>query len=314
MPLLFPRVALNEKSGTFDCVERARSGILAALVAFFLWGVLPVYWKQLGFLNAQTIVAQRTVWSLVFVLPLVVYVGDRAALSAALRSPRTLALHGLSGALLAANWLLFVWATLHGHVLEAALGYYLNPFFNMAFGALCFGEKHNRWQRLAIGIAVLGVALRLAGGNGVPWIALGLAVSFALYAVLRKVAPLDALTGLTVETMLLCPIAVAWLAGTSPSWSAAFGHSLPHALWVVSCGAVTAVPLICFARAARTIRLTTLGMLQFLAPTLQFLCGWLLFGERLTLAVASSFALIWLAVGVYAFDAVRRAREQKTAC
>lgn len=277
--------------------------MLAALAAFFLWGVLPVFWKRLDFLPPPSIVAQRTIWSLLLILGILFLRGRGHELARALRTPRVVGWHFLSGALLASNWLLYVWATLNGRIIEAALGYYLNPFFNMLFGALWFGERTTRWQLAAIALALGGVAVQLPSAEHFPWVAIVLAVTFSLYAVVRKQAPLDSLAGLAAETSLLAPLALGWLIFSSPSPAAAFGGSWPHALVVVGTGLATGLPLLCFGHAARTIRLTTLGILQFLGPTLQFLIGWKLYGEPVSGTRLLSFALIWLAVGIYAMAA-----------
>ena len=289
-------------------MDRTRSGVLAALTAFFLWGILPIFWKQLQFLPAGSIVAQRTLWSLLLLIPLVGFRGDRLELLAGLRSPRTLLWHALSGCVLASNWLLYVWATLHGHILEGALGYYLNPFFNMLFGTLWFGERHNRRQFAAIGLALVGLGFQVHALKGIPWISVTLALSFALYAVVRKRARLGSLSGLVLETVILAPLALGWLMWSSPSLSAAFGNSTPHAVLVICTGLATAVPLLCFGYATRAIRLTTLGILQFLGPTLQFLIGWLVYEEPMSSVRLISFAFIWVAIAVYALDAWRRGR------
>lgn len=290
-------------------MDRSRSGVLAALAAFFLWGILPVFWKQLQFLPPGSIVAQRTLWSMLLILPLVWFRGDRPELVAGLKRPKTLAFHAVSGSLLASNWLLYVWATLNGHILEGALGYYLNPFFNMLFGTLWFGERHNRWQFLAIAMALVGLGFQMHAVKGFPWISVSLALTFALYAVVRKKAPLGSLSGLVVETLLLAPVALGWLLWTCPSVPAAFGGSAPRAVWVVCTGFATAIPLLCFGHATRTIRLTTLGILQFLGPTLQFLIGWLVYHEPMSTTRLVSFGFIWCAIGVYAWDAWRRSRS-----
>lgn len=289
-------------------VNRNRSGVLAALAAFFLWGVLPVFWKLLDFLPPPSIVAQRTVWSLVLVLGLLWWRGEGTLLLTGLRSRRVLGWHLLSGCLLASNWLLYVWATLHGRIIEAALGYYLNPFFNMLFGALWFGDKNSRWQLAAIALALGGVALQVPAVGHFPWIALTLAVTFSLYAVVRKQAPLGSLAGLAAETSLLAPVALAWLVLAHSSPAAAFGGSWIHAGLVVGTGLATALPLLFFGHATRTLRLTTLGILQFLGPTIQFLIGWKIYGEPMTGARLLSFGLIWLAVGIYAADALATRR------
>ena len=290
-------------------MDRTRSGVLAALAAFFLWGVLPVFWKQLQFLPPGSIVAQRTLWSLLLLLPLVWFRGDRPELLAGLKRPKTLLIHALSGSLLASNWLLYVWATLNGHILEGALGYYLNPFFNMLFGTLWFGERHNRWQFAAIALALVGLGFQMHAVKGFPWISVSLALTFALYAVVRKKAPLGSLSGLVVETLLLAPVALGWLLWTYSSVPAAFGETGIHACWVIGTGFATAIPLLCFGHATRTIRLTTLGILQFLGPTLQFLIGWLVYHEAMSATRLVSFGFIWCAIGVYAWDAWRRGRR-----
>lgn len=285
-------------------VDRTRSGVLAALAAFFLWGILPIFWKLLGFLPPPSIVAQRTVWSLLLVFAILFWRGEGRALVTGLKSPRTLGWHLLSGTLLASNWLLYVWATLNGHIIEAALGYYLNPFFNMLFGALWFGDRNSRWQVAAIALALGGVALQVPAVGHFPWIAVVLAVTFSLYAVVRKRAPLGSLVGLAAETTLLAPFALAWLFISNTGPAEAFGGTWGHAALVVGTGFATALPLLFFGYATRTIRLTTLGILQFLGPTIQFFIGWKLYGEPMTAGRLVSFGLIWLAVGIYAADAL----------
>jgi chloramphenicol-sensitive protein RarD len=287
-------------------VDRTRSGILAALAAFFLWGVLPIFWKALSFLAPASIVAQRTIWSLVLVLGILLWRDEWAVFRSALRSPKTLGWFLLSGCLLAGNWLLYVWSTLNNHVIEAALGYYLNPFFNMLLGAICFGDKNSRRQLLAITLAMAGVVLQVPAVGHFPWIALVLAGSFSLYALVRKLAPLDSLVGLATETSLLAPFALIWLMLSHTSPASAFGDTWGHAVLVMITGLATAVPLLFFSYAARTIRLTTLGILQFVGPTLQFLIGWKLYHEPMTTTRLLSFALIWLAVFIYASDSLRR--------
>jgi chloramphenicol-sensitive protein RarD len=290
-------------------VKESRAGVGAALASYFLWGVLPLFWKALHFLPAAGIVAQRTLWSLLLLLAVLAWRGEGRLLWAGLRDRRTVGWHLLSGALLASNWTLYVWATLNERIVEAALGYYLNPFFNMLFGFWWFGDRHGPWQRAAIALAIAGVAIQLPAAGHFPWVALALAITFALYAVIRKRAPLGALPGLAAETALLTPLALAWLLFTAPSLPDAFGGSWPRALLVIGTGLATAAPLLCFGFAARKIRLTTLGILQFIAPTLQFFIGWQLYGEPVTAARLASFALIWLAIAVYALDAARRPRE-----
>lgn len=291
-------------------MDRNRTGVLAALAAFFLWGVLPVFWKQIAFLPPPSIVAQRTLWSLVILWFIVIARRETSALSAAFRQPQSTAWHLLSGALLASNWLLYVWATLNDRILEGALGYYLNPFFNMLFGVLWFGERHSRLQLTAIGIALCGVAIQIPAVGRFPWVALALALTFSLYAVVKKRSPLGSRLSLTVETSLLAPVALGWLLFHSTSPAAAFGGTWPHALLVVATGVATTLPLLFFGHAAKSIRLTTLGILQFLGPTLQFLIGWLLYSEPMSPTRLASFALIWLAIAIYAAEAKLREKPR----
>jgi chloramphenicol-sensitive protein RarD len=275
------------------------------VAAFFLWGVLPVFWKLMDFLPPASIVAQRTLWSLLILLAILAWRKEGKELLAGLRSPRAAGWQLLSGTLLATNWLLYVWATLNGRILEGALGYYLNPFFNMLFGVLWFGERHNRLQLAAIALALCGVALQIPAVGRFPWVALTLAVTFSLYGVVKKRSPLPSRLGLTAETSMLAPVALAWLFMNSASPAAAFGGTCAHAALVVGSGLATTLPLVFFGHAARNISLTTLGILQFLGPTLQFFIGWKLYGESMTGPRLLSFALIWLAVGIYAADALR---------
>lgn len=291
-------------------MDRHRSGLLAAIAAFFLWGILPIYWKLIDFLPPASIVAQRTLWSLVILWGILIWRREGTEVLNALRNPRTTAWLLLSGSLLAVNWLLYVWATLNGRILEGALGYYLNPFFNMLFGVLWFGERHNRLQLAAIALALCGVALQIPALGTIPWVALALAVTFSLYAVVKKRAPLGSRLGLTAETSLLAPIALVWLMIHADSPAAAFGETWSHAALVAGAGLATTLPLIFFGHAARSIRLTTLGIVQFLGPTLQFFIGWKIYGEPMTGTRLLSFALIWLAIAIYAADAAHRAKSE----
>lgn len=254
----------------------------------------------------MTIVAQRTCWTCLILWPLLCLkrVGIRADL-------RTLSWHVVSGVLIGGNWLLYVWATINERMIEGALGYYINPFFNMLFGALWFGEKQNRLQMLAIATAFSGVMLQIPGVGHFPWVALALGLSFSLYGVVRKRSSLGALDGLTAETSLLVPVAMAWLLWTHSSVADAFGGSWGSGLLLAGSGVVTAIPLLAFAFASRNIRLSTLGMLQFIGPTLQFFIGWKIYGEPMTSLRLVSFGLIWIAIGLYAVNGIRKKREVK---
>jgi chloramphenicol-sensitive protein RarD len=293
-----------------SAVKDRKDGVLSAVAAFILWGVLPVFWKALAFLPPASIIAHRTIWSLVFLLPVLAFQRQAGTVIRGISSWRGVGWHLLSGGLLASNWLLYVWATLNGRILEGALGYYLNPFLNMLFGAIFFGERQTRLQMLAVLVAAAGVACQFQAVKGVPWVALVLALTFALYAVVRKKAPLEALPGLAAETALLAPVALGWLIWQGAQGAALFGGSTMTTLLVLGTGIATATPLLCFGHAARTISLTTLGILQFIGPTLQFLIGWQLYGEEMNPMRMTSFALIWMAVAIYAGEALARSKRK----
>jgi chloramphenicol-sensitive protein RarD len=277
-------------------------GVMAGVLAFGLWGILPIYWKFLEAVPAMSIVAQRTCWTCLVLWPLLWWrgVGIHADL-------RTLFWHVVSGVLIGGNWLLYVWATIHERMIEGALGYYINPFFNMLFGALWFGERQNRLQMVAIVTAFSGVMLQIPGVGHFPWVALALGLSFSLYGVVRKRSSLGALDGLTVESSLLVPVALGWLLWQHGSVADAFGGNWQNGLMLACSGVVTAIPLLAFAFASRNIRLSTLGMLQFIGPTMQFFIGWKIYGEPMTTVRLMSFGLIWIAIGLYAANGLRRA-------
>lgn len=287
-------------------LSESRSGVLSAIAAFFLWGILPLFWKTLHFLPPASIIAHRTLWSLALLLPLLAWHRQLREVIRGLSTWRGAGWHLLTGGLLASNWLLYVWATLNGRILEGALGYYLNPFLNMLFGALFFGERQSKRQLAAVGVALAGVACQFPAVKGVPWVALVLALTFSLYAVVRKKAPLGALAGLTAETSLMAPVALVWLLWQDQQGAVIFGGSAVHALLILATGLATAIPLLCFSHATRSLSLTTLGILQFIGPTLQFLIGWGLYGEEMNALRLVSFALIWTAVAIYAADALCR--------
>lgn len=287
-------------------------GLLAAVLAFTMWGLLPLFWIRVGFLDPVSIVAQRSLWSLLILTVLVSARREWGTLFNAIRPPGKVAWFALSSILLSCNWVLYIWATLSGRVVEGSLGYYLNPFFNMLFGLLWFGEKFIRLQKIAIAVAFAGVAIQIPAAGGVPWLALALACSFSLYAVVKKQTQVQAHIGLIVETMMLAPLSISWLLIHQPSISAAFGNNVSNAALVVASGLVTTLPLLCFGHAAKHIRLSTLGMMQFIGPTFQFLIGWLAFGEAFGFDRMVSFSMIWIAVWLYVL-ASRTKQRRNTA-
>jgi chloramphenicol-sensitive protein RarD len=271
-------------------------------VAFGLWGVLPVFWKQIDWLRPDQVVALRAICCVPLLLAVLATRGRLRVVWQALGRPRTIGLHLLTAALLGVNWLAYVWATQHGHIVTGSLGYFLNPLANVALGAAVLGERLRRAQWAAVGLAAAGVALQVAAVGSLPWVAIILCASFALYGLLRKTAALDSLEGLTVESLVALPAAAAWLWTHAP---VAVASDFRQGLLVATLPVVTTVPLLAFAAAARRLPLSLLGLLQFLAPSLQFLIGWAVYGEPVTPLRLASFAVIWAGLGLLVRDARR---------
>lgn len=277
-----------------------RRGLAFGVGAYALWGLLPLYFRLLGPIDAGEIVAQRVLWSALLVAIIVVAARRGAQLRAAFADRRALANLVASAVCIAINWLVYVWAVLHGEVLAASLAYFLNPLLNVLLGVVLLGERMNRMQGAAVALAGAGVALFAFGSS---WIALGislsLAISFALYGLIRKTVSVGALAGLMVETTLLAPVALGYLLFLSTRQPLAFDQGAGMAGLLVVAGAVTTAPLLLFSAAARRLRLATMGMLQFLAPSLQFVLAIMVFGETLTPVRMACFALIWAGLAVY---------------
>ena len=282
-------------------------GLWLGAGAYILWGLLPLYLKLLTGVPAVQVLAHRVVWSLLLLAIVVVVLGRLRTVRAAARG-RTLVLLGASATLIAINWLTYIWAVQHAHVLEASLGYFINPLVNVALGVAVLGERVSRVQRVAVGIAAAGVLMMALSGGGAIWISLVLAVSFGLYGLIRKVAAIDALGGLTIETLLLAPLSLVVLAYAGAAGNAAFGQERSVDLLLILAGPVTAAPLLLFAAAARRLTLATLGLLQYLGPTLQFAEAVLIFGEPLRPVHLVTFAAIWTGCALYAWDAWRQSR------
>ena len=290
------------------------SGPLTAAFAYILWGVFPLYIKQIQQVPALEIVLHRSAWSLVFMLGLLALLRRFAWLGPALRQPRTLALFGLSALLLGCNWLLYVWAVNAGRVLDASLGYFINPLVNVLLGFAVLHERPRPLQWAAVALAALGVLWLALGVGHVPWISLVLAASFGLYGLLRKTASLGALEGLALETLLLAPLAVGGLLWLAAQGQGHFGQGpLAESLWLLAAGPFTAVPLLLFASAARRVSLATLGLMQYLSPSIQFFLGVFLYREPFTTGRGIGFLLIWTALALYSAESWRAQRQTRLA-
>ena len=291
-----------------------RQGLAAAAAAFVIWGLFPLYLIALTSVSALEITAHRVAWSCLFVLALLAVRRELGKLSAAATRPGVLARLAASAILVSINWLVFVWGVNHDHVVEVSLGYYINPLVNVLLGIFVLSERLNRVQWMAVALAAAGVAYLTIETGHLPWIALTLATSFGLYGLIRKTASVDALPGLAIEMILLAPLAVGYLIWREMSAVAALGHSggLIDALLVVS-GIVTALPLFLFSYGARRLPYSTVGVLQYIAPSLQLACAVFFLREPFEQAKAIGFSLIWMALLIYASDGLWRARRQRLA-
>jgi chloramphenicol-sensitive protein RarD len=289
-------------------LDHPRAGFALGLAAYALWGVLPIYFKQVATVPAVDIVAHRVIWSLPFLALLIAVSKGWAKVRAAFTRPRTLGILMVTALLIAANWLLYVYAVTGGHILAASFGYYLNPLVNVLLGRFVLRERLTRLQWAAVAIAAVGISVLAAGAGGQLWISLTLCITFALYGLLRKIVPADAITGLGVETALLFPVAILWLGWQAGAGQPVMGHGDRQATLLVLAGIVSTTPLLLFTAAAKRLPYSTLGMLQFVAPTLQFLIAVLLYGEPFTTAHAIAFPAIWLALALYVGALLRSPR------
>jgi chloramphenicol-sensitive protein RarD len=276
-----------------------RTGFALGLAAYGLWGVLPLYFKALASVAAFDIVAHRVLWSLPFLALLIALGKGWGKVRAAAARPRTLGILIATALLIGGNWLLYVHAVTSGHILAASFGYYLNPLANVLLGRFVLRERLDRRQWIAVAIAAVGISVLAAGAIGQLWISLTLCATFALYGLLRKIVPADAVTGLAIETAILFPIALAWLGGELAASQPVMGTDELKTGLLLLAGIVSTTPLLLFTAAAKRLPYSTLGMLQFIAPTLQFLIAVLVYGEPFTRAHAVAFAAIWAAMALY---------------
>jgi len=286
-------------------VPESRRGLIHGTTAYVFWGLLPLYFHLISSVDAGEIVAQRVLWSVGLLLLLVTLLRRLGPLWQGLRTPRVLAMLIASALFIAANWLIYVWAVLHHQVLATSMAYFLNPLINIAMGVALLGERLTRQQGVAVLLAGAGVAVQALGAGDGLWISLSLAFSFAFYGLIRKFAPVAPFEGLTIETLLLAPVALGYLVWLSDHGGVSFGRETELTALLVLAGAVTTIPLLLFAVAARELRMATLGLLQFIAPSIQFVLAITLFGERLEPQSLLSFGLIWAGLAVYVASTMR---------
>ena len=291
----------------------ARRGFVAAVTAFAIWGAFPLYLRLLRGVPPLEIMAHRVVWCCAFVLGWLALRGELGLLAAPLRTPSVRRRLLASALLVSVNWLTFVWAVSAGRTLEASLGYFINPLVNVLLGVVLLSERLTRRQWCAVAIAALGVAWLTLQAGKPPWIALVLALTFATYGLIRKLVAVEAVLGLAAETVLLAPLAIGYLTFVALAQRAAPGGGVLTGGLLVFSGVVTAVPLALFSVGARRIPYSTLGLIQYLGPSLQFAIGVFVFEEPMAPARLVGFCLIWLALGLYVSDVFFSARRTRSA-
>ncbi|MFB2865577.1 EamA family transporter RarD [Aeromonas sp. MdU4] len=288
-----------------------RQGVIYALCAYILWGIAPIYFKTIAAVPATEILTHRMIWSCLLLLVLTLASRQWHKVQAILRQPKVLLTLALTSVTIGSNWLLFIWATNNGHMLDASLGYYINPLFNVLLGMLFLNEKLRRLQWWAVILAFVGVAIQLIAFGSLPWISLVLASSFALYGLMRKKLALDALTGLLIETMIMLPPAAIYLWGIADSPTSHLTQNDWHLnLLLIAAGAVTTIPLLCFTAAATRLKLSTLGFFQYIGPSMMFILAVTLYGEALAMDKLITFACIWSALLIFTLDGVRNSKAK----
>ncbi|MBW3698614.1 EamA family transporter RarD [Vibrio sp. T187] len=292
--------------------QRTRQGILLAIGAYTMWGIAPIYFKSLAEVSPLEILSHRVVWSF-FLLAFLLHIGRswRNVRDTLTSKPKMLYLVSTS-LLVGVNWLIFIWAVNANHMLDASLGYYINPLINVLLGMVFLGERLRKLQWFAVSLAAIGVLVQLIAFGSVPIVAIGLAFSFGFYGLLRKKVGLEAQTGLFIETLVMLPAALIYLMFIADSATSSFANNpMQLNLLLVAAGIVTTLPLLCFTGAATRLKLSTLGFFQYIGPSLMFLLAVLIYGEAFTADKAITFAFIWGALVVFSFDGLKNNRKSK---
>ncbi|CAH0532287.1 Protein RarD [Vibrio stylophorae] len=291
-----------------------RQGVLLALAAYTMWGIAPIYFRALEQVPALEVVSHRIIWSLILLIVLISCGRNWGYIRQLLRQPKQMAILFVSACIIGVNWLVFIWAVNHGHMIDASLGYFINPLVNVVLGMLFLGERLRPWQWGAVALAATGVSLELYQFGSLPWVALVLACSFGIYGLLRKKVNLGAQSGLFIETLVLFPVALGYLAlfANSPT-SDLSQNSWTLNLLLLSAGLITMLPLLCFTAAATRLPLSTLGFFQYIGPSLMFMLAILVYNEPFSLSKGFTFVFIWAALLVFSLDALRQHKRMRKA-
>ena len=307
-------MSLPSKASAASIAAASRTGLAYALLAFVMWGLFPLYFHALADVPSIEVLAHRVIWSALLLIGWAAWRGRLGPIFAEFGKPRRMGFYALTTVLISANWWIFIWAIQNGRVLEGSLGYYINPLVNVLLGVMFLHERLNPRQWLAIAIAAGAVLWLVAVKGVVPWVSLSLALSFGSYGLIRKMAGFDAMLGLTIETLLLAPIALAGMVWWMCSGQSSMGHlGVNTDLLLFAAGVVTVVPLVCFLEAGLRLKLATLGIVQYITPTMQFLLGVFVFHEHFDHERGITFVLIWVALAIYTLDALHQHRMRPIA-
>lgn len=288
-----------------------QAGMIFAVCAYTMWGVAPIYFKQLLHVSTSEILMHRIIWSAVVLTGLIIGLKQIDKVTTALADKKVMGLLITAGLLLGCNWWLFIWAINNDHLLEASLGYYINPLFNVLFGFVFLGERFRKLQKFAVGLAFTGVAILVVSFGEIPYIALTLALSFSLYGLLRKQVNVDSIPGLLIETCMMLPLAIGyWIWVDSPTANFANNPLSTNVLFVLA-GVVTTAPLLCFTAAAKRLLYSTLGFFQYIGPSMMFVLAILVYNEPFNIERMITFGFVWAGLAVFTFDAVRQYRRTR---
>lgn len=285
-----------------------QAGMMFAVSAYTMWGVAPIYFKQLLHVSATEILMHRIIWSALVLMGLIIGLRQINKVTTALADKKVMGLLVSAGLLLGCNWWLFIWAINNDHLLEASLGYYINPLFNVLFGFVFLGERFRKLQKFAVGLAFIGVAILIFSFGEVPYIALTLAFTFSLYGLLRKQVKVDSIPGLLIETCMMLPLAIGyWCWIDSPTSNFTNNPVSTNVLFILA-GVVTTAPLLCFTAAAKRLLYSTLGFFQYIGPSIMFVLAVVVYNEPFNIERMITFGFVWTGLAVFTFDAVRQYR------
>ncbi|MCV2886230.1 EamA family transporter RarD [Aestuariibacter sp. AA17] len=290
--------------------QSVKAGVLFAIAAYCMWGFAPIYFKLLADVPALDILMHRIVWSVLVLIALVLVAGQLPKVTAALKNTKVLKILLVSGLLLGANWLLFIWAVNNDHLLDASLGYYINPLLNVFLGRVFLQERLRSMQKAAVALAAIGVITLIVSFGHVPWIALVLAGTFGVYGLLRKQVAVDSLPGLLIESTMMLPLAIVYWFTFASDASNMFTNEMALNITLICAGIVTTAPLLCFTAAARRIMYSTLGFFQYIGPSIMFLLAVFVYAEPLDMARMITFGFVWCALLMFTFDSYRQYRKQ----